>query len=140
MTCIAYRDGIMAADSEMNISGVKSLCTKIAKKNGHLIGMCGENCPPLDDFLDAFADLDEEARKLMKEFNFAALVVTPAGEMQLWDRLMVFEPLKTDFYAIGSGGDVALGAMDMGASATRAVKAACKWSAGVGGRVVRRKL
>lgn len=140
MTCIAYRDGVMAADSEMNIGGVKSLCVKIAKKNGHLIGLCGSDCPPLAEFLDAFAEQDEDARKLMKDFNFAGLVVTPAGEMQLWDQKLTFEPLKTSFYAIGSGGDVAIGAMEMGADARKAVKAAIKWSVGCGGHVATRRL
>lgn len=140
MTCIAYRDGIMAADSDMIIGGVKSPCSKIAKKNGFLVGLCGSDCPPLDEFLAAFGDQDDEARRLMKEFNFIALVVTPQGEMQLWNNKMVFEPLKTEFYAIGSGGEVALGAMDAGASATRAVKAARRWVDSVGGRIVRRKL
>jgi hypothetical protein len=133
MTAIAYRDGVMVADTEMSIGNVKSRCVKIAKKNGHLIGMCGSDCPPLAMFVTAFGKKDEEAKKLLKEFKFAALVVTPKGEMQLWTQSMTFEPLQTPFYAIGSGSEVAIGAMEMGASSRRAVLAAIKWAPGVSG-------
>jgi hypothetical protein len=133
VTVIAYRDGVMVADTEMSIGNVKSRCVKIAKKNGHLIGMCGTECPPLATFVTAFGKKDEEARKLVKDFKFTALVVTPKGEMQLWDPSMTFETLLTPFYAIGSGGEVAMGAMEMGASSRKAVLVAIKWAPGVSG-------
>lgn len=140
MTCIAYRDGVMAADTEMSIGDIKSRCDKIAKKKGHLIGMCGTACPPLATFLEAFTKRDEEARKLMNGYSFSCLVVTPKGELQVWDEKLVFEPLKVPFYALGCGGAVALGAMEMGASARRAVGVAIKWSVSVSGPVTTLRL
>jgi hypothetical protein len=133
MTVIAYRDGVMVADTEMSIGNVKSRCLKIAKKNGHLIGLCGAECPPLATFVSAFGKKDDETKKALSGFKFTALVVTPKGEMQLWDPSMTFEPLQTPFYAIGSGGEVAMGAMEMGASSRRAVLAAIKWASQVSG-------
>ena len=140
MTCIAYRDGVMVADTEMSIGYVKSRCVKIAKKNGHLIGLSGSECPPLATFVSAFGKKDEEARKTLKDFKFTGLIVTPKGEIQLWDSSLTFEPLTTPFYAIGSGGEVAIGAMEMGASARRAVMAAIKWCSGVSGPVTALRL
>jgi len=128
------------ADTLMSIGCIKSRCEKIAKKNGHLIGLSGSECPPLATFLAAFGKKDEEAKKAIKDFKFTALVVTPKGEMQLWDSSMTFEPLRTDFYAIGSGGDVAMGAMEMGASSRRAVMAAIKWCSGCGAPVTTLRL
>lgn len=135
MTVIAYRDGVMVADTEMSIGNVKSRCVKIAKKNGHLVGLSGTDCPPLALFLAAFTKKDGEERKLLKDFKFTGLVVTPKGEMQLWDASMTFEPLSTPFYAIGCGGEVAMGAMEMGANARRAVMASIKWCANVSGPI-----
>jgi hypothetical protein len=140
MTVIAYRDGVMVADTQMQLGAIKSRCEKIAKKNGHLIGLSGNECPPLSVFMAAFGKKDEEARKLVGAFKFNALVVTPKGELQFWDSSMTFEPLLTDFYAIGSGSEVAIGAMEMGASSRRAVMAAIKWCSGCGGPVTTLRL
>lgn len=129
MTVIAYRDGVMVADTQMQIESIKSRCVKIAKKNGHLIGLSGSECPPLATFLSAFAKKEPAS---IKDFKFTGLIITPKGEIQLWDNLMTFEPLLTPFYAIGSGGHVAIGAMEMGASARRACLVAIKWCAGCG--------
>jgi hypothetical protein len=132
MTVIAYRDGVMVADTQMQIDAIKSRCVKIAKKNGYLIGLSGSECPPLATFLAAFGK--KEASSL-KDFKFAGLLVSPRGEIQLWDNTMSFEPLLVPFYAIGSGGHVAIGAMEMGAGARRAAMAAIKWCAGCGAPV-----
>ena len=140
MTCIAYRDGVMAADGQMEYDRVKMPCVKIAKRRGHLFGAAGAECPPLAELIDAFFDLDEETRQIMKGYEFNMLVVTPQGEIQVWDENMSFEPVLQPFHAIGTGDVGALCAMEVGATAVQAVKAACKWVPGIGGPIAKRKL
>lgn len=57
--------------------------------------------------------------------EFVALLVLPNGEVYLAENAVCFSgPLEAPYYAIGSGKKFALGALDMKASAERAVQAA----------------
>lgn len=58
--------------------------------------------------------------------DLRALIVRPNGEVFLAEDSVWFSgPIKTDCYAIGSGGDFALGAMAAGKTAAEAVALAC---------------
>ncbi|HVJ31681.1 MAG TPA: hypothetical protein VND94_01085 [Terriglobia bacterium] len=140
MTVIAYRDGIMAADSLMQLGSTKARCRKIAKHRGHLIGLSGNVCPPLDTFIELFFSEDEDDRRFLSTFDFDALIVTPAGEIQVWEQRLCFETPPVPFWAIGSGQDCAMGAMEMGATAKQAAAAAIKWVPNIGGPVTTRSL
>jgi len=136
VTCIAYREGTLAGDTLWGGQGLKSYDVKVAKKKGFLIGMCGNDCPSLDDILDWYFEDDKKRKDEFKKVDFAIIVVDPDGAIWEWDHRGLAHKVKHEFYAIGSGAHVALGAMEMGADAKQAVKAAIKWADGCGGKVV----
>jgi hypothetical protein len=164
MTTIAYRDGVLAADScfthESEAGGSRRAnCIKLYRKfvtlhnvpekrveiQDVLVGLSGESGPGMV-FLDAIfaprALHDEDAtRELFAHggADFSALVLTRNGlfEYDGWYRgERVIEP----YWAIGSGTKVALGAMEMSATAEQAVTIACRWDAHTRGPVVTAEL
>lgn len=143
MTVIAYRDGIMAADSMVTQEGdVKMLNSiKIVCKKGWMLAVTGDECPPDALVLDWFfrGDPKDYKREPIPKFKFNMLAISPEGKIQLWDQKGFFEPLKTAFYAVGAGADFAMGAMEVGATAVEGVRAAIKWSPHCGGRITVRK-
>jgi ATP-dependent HslUV protease subunit HslV len=144
MTCIAYKDGVMAADTMSVMDEHVKLLNeiKIAKHKGYLFAIAGDNCLSMKDFKAWwFPDLKKPIRKPVGgSFKFDALVVTPEGEMQMWDHRGRYEVMALPFYAIGSGKEYAIGAMQMGATAQQAVETAIIWCPTVGGKVITRKL
>jgi hypothetical protein len=165
MTTIVVRDGIMAADSCVTYSteeggSRRARCTKLYRKfvalhsrspDGQstvdiqdvLIGVAGESGPGLvfvDSVFTQAHDVDE-TRELFTNASadFTALVLTRNGlfEYDAWYR---GELVREQFWAIGSGTKVALGAMEHGASAGEAVRAACRWDVHTRGPVVSARL
>lgn len=67
------------------------------------------------------------------QLGMTILVASPGGLFRVSTCLSVHQYLRC--IAIGSGGEYALGAMEMGASAEEAVAAACAWDTGCGGRI-----
>jgi hypothetical protein len=136
MTTIAYRDGVLAGDGrETNQNDehsswymVRDDCVKVFKlKDGSLFGgahgsedierlyislMKGQPPPKLEDI--AGLRIDTKRRIWVYEGN-------------IWQRV------KLPFYAVGSGAEFALSAMDAGAGAVKAVKVGINrdlWSGG----------
>jgi hypothetical protein len=137
MTCIAYRDGIIAADSqETDGNNIKTPCQKLfriakGKNKGHILATQGASFSGMV-FVDWYAGAREEMpssdRDLIDSDDaFGILLLTPKGLFEV-DKSCRPVPISTSFYAIGDGGPIAMGAMEMGASARRAVAAACKWN------------
>jgi ATP-dependent protease HslVU (ClpYQ) peptidase subunit len=139
MTVIAYRDGVVAADTMAVIDNYVKLSDeiKIAKRNGHLFGMSGDDCPKMEEVVRWFF---QKNKKPLRGFKFECMVITPAGIIQQWDQRARYETLNLPFYAVGSGKEYAIGAMEVGATAQQAVEAAIKWCPTVGGKVLVRKL
>ena len=141
MTTIAYKDGIIAYDSRMTQGPtiVDDDHEKMAEREGHCFFACG--ClADIDMLIDLFFgktfDLD-------RDYNVAAFIVTPEGE--LWQASIDMED-KTfwkhkrrldNCWAMGSGADHALTAMDMGADAVTAVRMAIRRDTGSGGKIRR---
>lgn len=141
MTAIAYRDGILASDTLCGIEPLKLNEPKIMKKDGYLIGMSGDNIPSINDFAKwFFADLKSSRRHEFKGADFEVMVVTPSGQVQIWQNTGLYYPIKQKFWACGSGAGVCMGAMEHGATAVQAVKAAIKWAQSCGGRVISKRL
>ena len=138
MTAIAYRDGIMASDT-MTLYGpadFKFNMPKVIHKDGYLIGSAGNACPSNDDVVDWFFKAQYPLPKF-EGASFSLLVVTPEKKIELWDSESgTKDPVPGKFFAIGSGASVCMGAMEAGATAEDAVKAAIKWVHGCGGKVV----
>jgi len=143
MTVIAYRGGVLAADSmEVREEHLKMLNSKKAiKKLGYLFGVSGELCPNNDALMKwFFAKKGTEKRAVYHSMKFDLLVVTPEGVIQVWDQTGSYDVIKSEFYAIGSGKEFAIGAMEMGATAVEAVNVAIRWCPTAGGRVTSKKL
>ena len=150
MTTIAYKDGTMAADSQLTRGDTIPMfgTCKIIENDGWLIGVAGD----LADIVrieNALAwHLSEttaegtgktEKRALTaigKDCNDAQLlVVTPTYQVYEFDMSRIGVLINLPFYAIGSGADFALGAMEAGATARRAVEVSTKFDIRSGGQI-----
>jgi len=129
MTTIAYRDGLMAADSGGLFDGLKSKTRKIYRAGDALIGGSG-------NFVDIlmFREWWEagQNRSALPEFrqygekdgpSFAVLVAEH-HRLTWWSEHFQPEELVCDFWAVGSGAMAAMAAMYMGADAFKAVEVA----------------
>jgi len=140
MTCIAYRDGILAADSQITIDSEaggsrKFKCDKIYRKTVRneeeeyevLIGTAGDAYTSMV-FVDWYGTQQPVPETLVQgdvDRDFECLIVEDDG---IYTVDMFCRPIKVKekFYAVGSGAKAALGAMHMGANAITAVQIACK--------------
>lgn len=137
MTTIAYKAGIMAADTRAYAGfnsplGTKRKIRRLA--NGTLIG-CSTNQVGLGEaILDWYENgaKPEEGPRPPDEVKFTFLAVLPDGSAFYgYDSYFLSGPITADCFAIGSGEGVAHGAMRAGASAIRAVEIAAEidvWS------------
>jgi ATP-dependent protease HslVU (ClpYQ) peptidase subunit len=137
MTTIAYKDGVMAADSRCTVGSEGGgdrvfRCEKLFHRHGALIGTAGESGSGLI-FVDWYGSGDDAPSELIDGgAEFDCIVVDVKGAIWLFDRWCKGERVLEPFWAVGSGAKAALGAMHAGASAKRAVEIACKidpWSA-----------
>lgn len=146
MTCVCYRDGEAAADRWMIDAWTRTgQAPKIAKRGPLLAGVTGETAFGRV-FLDWFRGpefegwLDSDGSRYPNLVNAAKPDKETHGYIFLPDHSVIrFEqgqpPFRTvqPFFAVGSGAWVAVGAMEMGASAAQAVAAAHKWDIGTSG-------
>lgn len=136
MTTIAYRDGVMAADSRAYSGGRPPIGCKAKIKrlaDGTLIGV-SSTVPGRGEAVIAWFEAGANPEKVPPgDPSHRLLAVKPGGEVLFsHDAYSISGPLTGEFFAVGSGEEYALGAMAMGASAERAVEVACDldvWSA-----------
>ncbi len=137
MTTIAWRFDTLAGDSATTESGTLiSLAPKVHKlKSGAIVGYAGDaDSRALHKLLDKVKRPEElpsvsKLRELKQDH--AAIIVFPSGKVYAidvgndkGDYCGVCE-IVAEYYAIGSGGLVAMAAMAAGASAMKAVSIAC---------------
>lgn len=143
MTTIAYRDGVMAADSQCTQDGTRACeVAKIARIHGWLVG-CSGSSGLAHEFQEWFrAECRERLKRTPaslavqgQDAKLSVLLVHPDGTIFGVDGLGHPYPIKGPFIADGTGFKVALGAMEMGASAAEAVKVASKYDIYTGGPV-----
>ncbi len=67
--------------------------------------------------------------------TFTAILINRDGDVWMYETCGAPYPVQGPFLTLGSGGNIATGAMHMGATAEQAVHAAMVWDAGTGGRV-----
>lgn len=138
MTTVAFKDGIMAADSrftmESEAGGARvGRCEKLyrkwvgagRKRHEVIIGTSGESSPALI-FVDWYGS-DKEPPKILSEMaaSFDVMLYSKYGLFSV-DGYCRPEKLLDRFWAVGSGSKAALGAMHAGASAREAVAIACR--------------
>jgi ATP-dependent protease HslVU (ClpYQ) peptidase subunit len=128
MTTIAYRDGVVAADTQMSESGCAYRTSKLHRIAGDIVAVSGEMYPA-QRFLDWYAHR-EMTLDFSDDHQFECLIATAGGQVFTVDRNMAFLPVRLfrgGFYAIGSGRDFALAAMRCGKSAVDAVRIAAEF-------------
>ena len=136
MTTIAYKDGVIAYDSRVTRGSLidHDDYEKLIHRQGHCFLITGSGCD-FSTLIDEFFG----AKSGRKPLDAVALVVTNGGLCQVghdaesgfWmDDVWMDRP-----FAIGSGRDFALAAMDMGASGKEAVEAAAKRDIYTGGTI-----
>lgn len=134
MTTIAWRDGVLAADSRATgDGGILNVRKMFNLPDGRVIACCGELSSAME-FVEAIRKGTVE--KFRAKGSFDAMVMLPSGSLVIYEKGRVAIPVQEKFYAMGSGGMVALGAMAMGASAEQAVKIAARYDCYTGGKVL----
>lgn len=138
MTTIAYRNGVIAADSQTTVDteagGARYFkCIKLFRKivkhaSTHeeevVLATAGESFSSLV-FVDWYGSGKDAPEILVHgEADFTVLALTKDGLFE-YDKWCRGEKIAEPFYAIGSGAKAALGAMHAGVSAKRAVEIAC---------------
>lgn len=136
MTTIAYRDGVLAADSLINSGngGRAGHAVKISKgRQGTLGGSAGR----LEDAALFRSWVERDCKGDAPSFSegFDSLLILPDGRLCYVGEKGCIVPFMAEFAAIGSGEQFAMGAMAAGASAEDAVRIAIQLDTGSGGEV-----
>lgn len=157
MTIIAYRNGILAADSrlvvETEAGGARMFpCDKLfrktikegRKKVQVIIATSGEG-PAGMVFVDWYGSgLPPPQQLIDGDADFENMILRPEG-LFVADKYCRLELVKYrskafQFHAIGSGTKAALGAMEMGANAKRAAEVTCNIDPNCGPPIVTMRL
>jgi hypothetical protein len=102
---------------------------KIHRIKGSLYGGCG-NWEQLLRMFEWFKHPDQRPEfRFQPEFEIIQL--SPEG-LFLWGPEMIAMPIEQAFYATGSGGQYAMGALECGADLKSAVQIAAKYDSGTG--------
>ena len=134
MTVVVWTPKGMAADSMMTRGDTIYFVKKLFRVGGKVVGLAGgsDYCTAWLAWYTAGAD-PEKYPTTQKEEDCAVTMVGDKDSCVLYDRtpypVEVFQP----YAAIGSGREVALGALSQGASAVAAAHSACQWVIGCGG-------
>jgi ATP-dependent protease HslVU (ClpYQ) peptidase subunit len=132
MTTIAYRDGILAGDTRVTEGRLvhPEKARKVHRlRNGCLFGAAGTSSS-IAILKRALARNEKQP----KAPDVDALCIMPNGDILYWCG-KVWEKIDAPFVAIGSGKKFAYGALQVGATAREAVRAACKLEKHTGGPI-----
>lgn len=135
MTTVAWDGKRLAADRKITTCGGIHDCnmTKIVKrKDGSLCGVGGSTALAFA-FQKWFLKGGKGKLPLLKDgdADINAIVISPQGKLTVYDPSGYFEA-DAPFYAIGTGYELALGAMAMGAEADTAVRVASQFDSKTG--------
>lgn len=137
MTTIAYRDGVLAADT-LNTSGTyrDGYVTKIVKKGRILAGAsgCGIMTRRFLDWVRAGMPGDAPAMVNGEDKAYGHIFMPDGTRLTLWPNGWATD--RQAFWADGSGWEFAKGAMAMGASAEQAIGIAVQHDTKSGGEIV----
>lgn len=133
MTTIAYRDGVLAGDTLTTANGNRDgYMQKVRRVGRVLIGFCG----PISKGLK-FEQWVKDGMTGDSPYHGGdsgnGIVVSTAG-IVCWSGAGPW-PVTTEFYALGSGTELAMGAMELGATAEQAVAVAAKHNVDTGGQI-----
>ncbi|HWU70789.1 MAG TPA: hypothetical protein VN017_05495 [Pseudoxanthomonas sp.] len=136
MTTVAWDGKSLAADTQSTTGTISGRAVKIARNaNGFLVAGSGSLAVVRHWINWVLAGLPAEGQPEVIDES-TVLIIDPRGRARLFTDIPVSQPLPRRKWAIGSGSDVALGAMAMGADARTAVKVASQFDVYTGGRVI----
>lgn len=124
MTTIVYRNGVMAGDTAVFDRG--TYCgemRKVYKHDGWLLGGAGA-VSEMVQFRDWFLDNREGKPPEVKADQSEFMIVSPTGVVHWCGSAQSMCEMTGTFFAIGSGFEVAVGAMAHGATALQAIEIA----------------
>lgn len=148
MTTIVFANNELSGDGRCTIGDtvISDEIIKVYNINNRLVGFAGRYASGLK-FLEWFEEFDNanvvqqqvpfvsvNIPELMEDEDFTGIVAYPEGYVMLFEGGKAFYEVQAP-YAIGSGADIALGALDQGATAEEAVRVACKRNVLSGGVV-----
>lgn len=134
MTTIAYRAGVLAADSQVSTGNIREGTATKARKFGRILAGGAGTAAIMERFFDWVRNGLEGEDPWRGEETGNGFVVLPDGLIVCWGKNGPW-PVRTDFWAIGSGSDIAMGAMAAGASAEEAVALVAKHDLYTGGPI-----
>lgn len=129
MTTIAYKDGILAVDSQATFGTLR--VPGITKKmrllqDGSIAAGCGVLATVSKMFHWLDTDRSTDCPLKGGEQSSVVIVVTMAGEVQIWEDELPYEHDANAPLAQGSGMEIAYGAMQCGKTAEEAVEIAAE--------------
>lgn len=143
MTTIAYRDGVLAADTRLGAGSMRTgrMIKAVALSGGGMAAACGR-AVYIRAFLDyalslPFGMIDgiHVPPEAASADGDEGLIVATDGQVTLFEEGFGRFVLDAPFYATGSGARFAMGAMQVGADAIRAIEAAIALDANSGGDI-----
>ena len=125
MTTIAFRAGVLAADSQLTgRSDVRLRVKKIKRlKDGSLFA--GSGTASLVNKMERWQN-GGQAPKIEEGDEAECIIIRPDGTVFLVDEELELEQLENEYTAIGNGAGYAIGAMAFGATAEEAIKIAAE--------------
>jgi 20S proteasome alpha/beta subunit len=134
MTTIAYKGGVMAADSLATCNGMRdSMALKVRRVGPLLIGGAGTAAT-----CERFVDWVRKGMHGLSPWDGNeggnSFIVLPDDTIVVFGQSGPWR-VKSDFYAMGSGEQIALGAMAHGATAEQAVEHAIRFDIHSGGPI-----
>lgn len=138
MTTIAYRDGVIAADTFLTTprGDVLGEFRKISSRGRLLVGVAGDTAA-CQTFLRWF---DRGAAGPPPPMKRITAIVVRQGHPLIYAHAGRWCELAAPFFAIGSGCEYAMGALAAGASAREAVEIASRFDTATGGSVMQLEL
>lgn len=129
MTTAAYRNEILAADSQMTgRGGARIKVKKIRRlKDGSLY--CGSGTAAVINKMERWLDGGKEP-EIGEDDEVEAILIKSDGTVWLVDEDLELEQVEDEFTAIGTGAGIAIGAMACGKTAEEAVEIAAKHDSG----------
>lgn len=140
MTTIAFKNGVVASDTGASNRGSRvGHVVKIFARDGHVAGSCGDsgwNASFRKWFASGETGNPPEIRRDAHNNDDAkGVIFRRDGIIEVYESTGMHE-VTAPFYAIGSGAAEARGAMQVGASAEEAVRAAMILDDGTYGNVL----
>lgn len=139
MTVIAYRDGVLAADTLITANLDRAgQCLKIREINGWLVGAAGTlgSLQPLVNWVTDTSGNLAKPVDYPSGMDGSGILVDKNGIGYYADsEARYVTPISSEFLAIGSGATTARTAMYLGLTATEAVATAIDLDVGCGGKV-----